>query len=97
VVALLLAAPWALTHYLRAPQVAQTNAGGAGVVIVQPPQTIAVLPLIDMSPDRSNAYLGDGLAQELAARLARSTIPTCATTPLSRRWSSATRPRHWTP
>ena len=71
VVALLLAAPWALTHYLRSPQVAQTTAGGAGVVIVQPPRTIAVLPLIDMSPDRSNAYLGDGLAQELAARLAR--------------------------
>lgn len=71
VVALLLAAPWTITHYLRSPLVGQTNAGGSGVVIVQPPRTIAVLPLIDMSPDRSNAYLGDGLAQELAARLAR--------------------------
>jgi tetratricopeptide (TPR) repeat protein/DNA-binding winged helix-turn-helix (wHTH) protein len=71
VIALLLAAPWAITHYLRAPKVAQTTASGPGVVIVQPPRTIAVLPLIDMSPDGSNAYLGDGLAQELAARLAR--------------------------
>ena len=71
VIALLLAAPWAITRYLRAPKVAESTASGAGVVIVQPPRTIAVLPLIDMSPDRSNAYLGDGLAQELAARLAR--------------------------
>ena len=71
VIALLLAAPWAITHYLRAPKVADAAASGPGVVIVQPPRTIAVLPLIDMSPDRSNAYLGDGLAQELSARLAR--------------------------
>ena len=71
VIALLLIAPWAITRYLRAPKIADTAASGAGVVIVQPPRTIAVLPLIDMSPDRSNAYLGDGLAQELSARLAR--------------------------
>jgi TolB-like protein/Tfp pilus assembly protein PilF/DNA-binding winged helix-turn-helix (wHTH) protein len=71
VIALLLAAPWAITHYLRAPKVTQETASGPGVVIVQPARTIAVLPLIDMSPDRSNAYLGDGLAQELSARLAR--------------------------
>jgi TolB-like protein/DNA-binding winged helix-turn-helix (wHTH) protein/cytochrome c-type biogenesis protein CcmH/NrfG len=70
-IALLLAVPWAITHHLRAPKVPETSASGPGVVIVQPPRTIAVLPLIDMSPDRSNAYLGDGLAQELAARLAR--------------------------
>jgi TolB-like protein/tetratricopeptide (TPR) repeat protein/DNA-binding winged helix-turn-helix (wHTH) protein len=71
VIALLLTAPWVITHYLRAPKGADAAASGPGVVIVQPPRTIAVLPLIDMSPDRSNAYLGDGLAQELSARLAR--------------------------
>ena len=71
VIVLLLAVPWAVTHYLRAPRVGDTTANGPGVVIVQPPRTIAVLPLVDMSPDHSNAYLGDGLAQELAARLAR--------------------------
>jgi TolB-like protein/Flp pilus assembly protein TadD/DNA-binding winged helix-turn-helix (wHTH) protein len=66
----LLAAPWALTRYLRsgarAPQTAPRSA-----VVVQPPRTIAVLPLLDLSPARDNAYLGDGLAQELSARLAR--------------------------
>jgi tetratricopeptide (TPR) repeat protein/DNA-binding winged helix-turn-helix (wHTH) protein len=71
VIAVLLAAPWGLTRYLRAPKVADTTASGPGVVTVEPPRTIAVLPLVDMSPDRSNAYLGDGLAQELTARLAR--------------------------
>lgn len=71
VIALLLVAPWAITRYLRAPRLAESAASGPGVVIVQPPRTIAVLPLIDMSPDGSSAYLGDGLAQELSARLAR--------------------------
>jgi TolB-like protein/Flp pilus assembly protein TadD/DNA-binding winged helix-turn-helix (wHTH) protein len=67
VTALLLAAPWAVTHYLRAPK----PGASAGVAVVQPPRTIAVLPLVDMSPAGGNAYLGDGLAQELSARLAR--------------------------
>jgi TolB-like protein/tetratricopeptide (TPR) repeat protein len=41
-------------------------------VVVQPPtRTIAVLPLVDMSPGGGNAYLGEGLAQELSARLSR--------------------------
>jgi len=40
-------------------------------VVVQPPRTIAVLPLVDMSPGDGNSYLGEGLAQELSARLAR--------------------------
>ena len=38
---------------------------------MQPPRTIAVLPLADMSPGGGNSYLGDGLAQELSARLGR--------------------------
>jgi TolB-like protein/Flp pilus assembly protein TadD/DNA-binding winged helix-turn-helix (wHTH) protein len=70
VLALLLAAPWAFTRYLRAPKPAESGAA-PGEVLVQPPRTIAVLPLVDMSPAGGNAYLGDGLAQELAARLAR--------------------------
>lgn len=70
-VALLLAAPWAISRYLRGPQPAEPLAGAPGSVVVQPPRTIAVLPLIDMSPAGGNAYLGDGLAQELSARLAR--------------------------
>jgi TolB-like protein/tetratricopeptide (TPR) repeat protein/DNA-binding winged helix-turn-helix (wHTH) protein len=71
VATLLLAAPWALTHYLRAGSATAVSPGTMGAVIVQPPRTIAVLPLVDMSPDGGNAYLGDGLAQELSARLAR--------------------------
>ena len=73
VIAVLLTAPWAITHYLRTPKPAggPELERGAGVVVVQPPRTIAVLPLLDMSPDGSSAYLGDGLAQELSARLAR--------------------------
>jgi TolB-like protein/Flp pilus assembly protein TadD/DNA-binding winged helix-turn-helix (wHTH) protein len=71
VVALLLAAPWALTRYLRTGKPAERPVAEPGAVVVQPPRTIAVLPLVDMSPAGGNAYLGDGLAQELSARLAR--------------------------
>jgi TolB-like protein/Flp pilus assembly protein TadD/DNA-binding winged helix-turn-helix (wHTH) protein len=69
VIAALVAVPWAITHYLRAPQ---PSAGAASQeVVVQPPRTIAVLPLVDLSPAGGNAYLGDGLAQELSTRLMR--------------------------
>ena len=69
VIAALVAVPWALTHYLRAPP---SSAGrSAQQVVVQPPRTIAVLPLVDLSPSGGNAYLGDGLAQELSTRLTR--------------------------
>jgi TolB-like protein/Flp pilus assembly protein TadD/DNA-binding winged helix-turn-helix (wHTH) protein len=37
----------------------------------RPPKTIAVLPLIDISPGGGNEYLGDGLAEELTDRLTR--------------------------
>jgi TolB-like protein/Tfp pilus assembly protein PilF len=40
-------------------------------VLVQQPKTIAVLPLVDLSPAAGNDYIGDGLAQELSSRLAR--------------------------
>jgi len=71
VIAVLLGTPWAITRYLRAPKLTESPGPGPGVVVVQPPRTIAVLPLLDMSPDGGSAYLGDGLAQELSARLAR--------------------------
>ena len=68
-VLVLLALPWAATHYLRtSPAAAPATAAS---VIVQPPHTIAVLPLVDVSPGDGNTYLGEGLAQELSARLAR--------------------------
>jgi len=35
------------------------------------PRSVAVLPLVDMSPAGGNAYLGDGLSEELSARLAQ--------------------------
>ncbi len=65
-VALLLGLPWAATRYLRAPRAPAPES-----VRVQPPHSIAVLPLIDVTPGDGNSYLGDGLAQELAARLGR--------------------------
>ncbi len=64
----LLALPWGATHLLRGSRSAQP---GPGAVVVQPPHTIAVLPLVDVTPGDGNSYLGDGLAQELSARLAR--------------------------
>src|SRR5579862_4980263 len=68
IVLALLAVPWAVSHFLyRAP--AGSN---AQEVIVQPPtRTIAVLPLVDTRPSGDNAYLSEGLAQELSARLSR--------------------------
>jgi TolB-like protein/DNA-binding winged helix-turn-helix (wHTH) protein len=35
------------------------------------PRSVAVLPLVDMSPAGGNTYLGDGLSEELSARLAQ--------------------------
>jgi len=60
-----------LTRYLGAsheqPMVIQSRRS----VLVQQPKTIAVLPLVDLSPSGGNDYIGDGLAQELSGRLAR--------------------------
>jgi TolB-like protein/tetratricopeptide (TPR) repeat protein/DNA-binding winged helix-turn-helix (wHTH) protein len=68
-VLLLIALPWSLTHYVRRHETDLPKA--AESVLVQPPRTIAVLPLTDMSPGGGNSYLGDGLAQVLSARLGR--------------------------
>ncbi|MBS0578398.1 MAG: tetratricopeptide repeat protein [Proteobacteria bacterium] len=67
---MLIVLPWWWSHTLHPPHsVAVQRAADA--VVVQPPRTVAVLPLADMSPGGGNSYLGDGLAQELSARLAR--------------------------
>jgi Flp pilus assembly protein TadD/TolB-like protein/DNA-binding winged helix-turn-helix (wHTH) protein len=71
VIAVLLATPWAISHYLRAHKSEAPLVSAPGSVVVQPPRTIAVLALVDVSPDGKSGYLGDGLAQELSARLAR--------------------------
>jgi TolB-like protein/tetratricopeptide (TPR) repeat protein/DNA-binding winged helix-turn-helix (wHTH) protein len=65
----LLAVPWAVTHLFGGTHGPQPATGAA--VLVRPPHTIAVLPLVDVTPGDGNTYLGDGLAQELSARLAR--------------------------
>lgn len=64
---LLLALTFTVARYLKT----SLRATNASAVIVQPPRTIAVLPLVDVTPGDGNAYLGDGLAQELSARLGR--------------------------
>jgi TolB-like protein/Flp pilus assembly protein TadD len=69
-VLVLLAVPWAITHLARTPKAADAQRT-ADSVVVQPPRTIAVLPLTDLSPGGGNSYLGDGLSQVLSARLAR--------------------------
>ena len=66
-VLLLLALPWGVTRYLRSGPAPQAP----DAVVVQPPRTIAVLPLVDVTPGDGNTYLGEGLAQELSTRLAR--------------------------
>jgi TolB-like protein/Flp pilus assembly protein TadD len=48
------------------------NAATAAVPTPEPgPRSIAVLPLVDMSAAGGNAYLGDGLSEELSTRLAQ--------------------------
>lgn len=62
-----------LTRYLDRPRDRQPPPATPSKqsVLVQQPKTIAVLPLVDLSPGGGNDYIGDGLAQELSSRLAR--------------------------
>ena len=61
-----------LTRYLDRPHSGPLPATAGGQsVLVQQPKTIAVLPLVDLSPNGGNAYIGEGLAEELSSRLAR--------------------------
>jgi len=48
------------------------DAGKPAVEATEPAShSIAVLPLVDMSPGGGNAYLGDGFAEEISAQLAQ--------------------------
>ena len=48
------------------------DAGAAAVASEEAgPRSIAILPLVDMSAAGGNAYLGDGLSEELSTRLAQ--------------------------
>ena len=60
-----------LTRYFGATHEQPSTTQSARSVLVQQPKTIAVLPLVDLSPGAGNDYIGDGLAQELSSRLAR--------------------------
>jgi TolB-like protein/Tfp pilus assembly protein PilF/DNA-binding winged helix-turn-helix (wHTH) protein len=62
-----------LTRYLDRPHEQQSapTPQSTQSVLVQQPKTIAVLPLVDLSPGGGNEYIGDGLAEELSTRLAR--------------------------
>ncbi len=55
----------------RSLDVAENAAAGPGPPLEPGPRSIAVLPLVDMSAGGGNAYLGDGLSEELATRLAQ--------------------------
>ncbi|TLY76625.1 MAG: tetratricopeptide repeat protein [Gammaproteobacteria bacterium] len=70
--ALLVVAVWGLAQYIHTRRAwTPATTAAASVVVVQPPKSIAVLPLLDISPSGGNEYLGDGLAQELSGRLSR--------------------------
>jgi TolB-like protein/DNA-binding winged helix-turn-helix (wHTH) protein/Flp pilus assembly protein TadD len=60
-----------LTRYLDEPHGRAAALQSSQSVLVQQPKSIAVLPLVDLSPGGGNDYIGDGLAQELSSRLAR--------------------------
>jgi TolB-like protein/Flp pilus assembly protein TadD/DNA-binding winged helix-turn-helix (wHTH) protein len=60
-----------LTRYLGKTHERPASPQSARSVLVQQPKTIAVLPLVDLSPNGGNDYIGDGLAHELSSRLAR--------------------------
>jgi TolB-like protein/Flp pilus assembly protein TadD/DNA-binding winged helix-turn-helix (wHTH) protein len=60
-----------LTRYFGATHEQPATTQSARSVLVQQPKTIAVLPLVDLSPSGGNEYIGEGLAQELSSRLSR--------------------------
>ena len=60
-----------LTRYFSSRHERPVTPQSARSVLVKQPQTIGVLPLVDLSPSGGNDYIGDGLAQELSSRLSR--------------------------
>jgi TolB-like protein/Flp pilus assembly protein TadD/DNA-binding winged helix-turn-helix (wHTH) protein len=71
VVVLLAISASILTRYFGATHERPISIQSARSVLVQQPKTIAVLPLVDLSPSGGNDYIGEGLAQELSSRLSR--------------------------
>jgi adenylate cyclase len=55
------------------PITEQANAspGNSGTAVTPPTRSIAVLPFVDMSPEGDQAYLSDGIAEELLNLLAQ--------------------------
>ncbi len=62
----------AVTGYAWWLRLGGESAGSGQTHGFQPsPESIAVLPFVDMSPEGESAYLGDGLSEELSSDLAR--------------------------
>ena len=62
----------AVTGYAWWKTIDLGSAGGSIEAGIEPsPQSIAVLPFVDMSPDGNAGYLGDGLSEELSSDLAK--------------------------
>lgn len=60
-----------LLSALRSEGVRAPGPAGAPVARAAAPPSVAVLPFVDMSPDRDQDYFGEGLAEELIHALAR--------------------------
>lgn len=62
-------------NQVRAPEVPSSSVSAAGASAssrkVADRKSIAVLPFVDMSPDRSQEYFGDGIAEEIINSLTR--------------------------
>jgi TolB-like protein/Tfp pilus assembly protein PilF len=59
--------PWVSKHAASSPTIAPT----APAAFKPPPHTIAVLPFVNMSGDKEQEYLSDGLTEEILNSLAR--------------------------
>jgi serine/threonine-protein kinase len=66
--AVLGAAAWGVSHLASPPR---ARSSGTGARALSQPASIAVLTLTSSSPDTLNAYLADGLTEEITARLSR--------------------------
>ncbi len=56
---------------LRLSESGRADPVGATVGATQRPQTIAVLPFVDLSPSKDMEYFGDGIAEELTSSLSK--------------------------